>query len=292
MEAPEEDSQAAVADGEDAPPAQKLSKNARKKQQKQEFREKRKAERKAAEKEKKKRELERKRREWDEKLAGASEEERVRLVESRREARRERMEQRSEEREMKIARLRGATEVGQKLVLDLEFGHLMSPSEIHSLVHQVMYCYAVNGKSTSPAHLWLTGCTGEIDSQLKKLPGYEKWIIERESRSYIDALHHEKENMVYLTADAEVELHELDLKKIYIIGGLVDRNRWKGITQRKAKEQGYSLQSFHWRVLTVNQVVEILLKFLETKDWKASFFKVIPQRKICEEEPESRNEDA
>jgi len=77
-----------------------------------------------------------------------------------------------------------------------------------------------------------------MDSQLKRLPGFNKWIIEKESRSYIEALKDQKENLVYLTADAETILEDLDPKKIYIIGGLVDRNRWKGITMKKAQEQG------------------------------------------------------
>ena len=101
-----------------------------------------------------------------------------------------------------------------------------------------MYCYAVNRRCTSPSHLWLTGCRGEMENQLQRLPGFDKWIIEKESQSYIDALQDQKENLVYLTADSETVLDELDLKKIYIIGGLVDRNRWKGITMKKASEQG------------------------------------------------------
>lgn len=101
-----------------------------------------------------------------------------------------------------------------------------------------MYCYAVNGRCTNPGHLWLTGCEGEMGSQLQRLPGFDKWIIEKESRSYIEALQDQKENLVYLTADSETVLDELDLKKIYIVGGLVDRNRWKGITMKKAEEQG------------------------------------------------------
>lgn len=101
-----------------------------------------------------------------------------------------------------------------------------------------MYCYSVNGRSPTPAHLWLTGCDGDMGSQLQRMPGFDKWIVEKENRSYIEALHGEKSNLVYLTADSETVLDELDINKIYIVGGLVDRNRWKGITMKKAKEQG------------------------------------------------------
>lgn len=36
----------------------------------------------------------------------------------------------------------------------------------------------------------------------------------------------------------------------------------------------------------MNQVIEILLKFLESRDWKDSFFQVIPQRKRFEADSE------
>ncbi|KAJ8770476.1 hypothetical protein K2173_017967 [Erythroxylum novogranatense] len=278
---------------------QQLSKNAQKKLLKQQRYEAKKAEKKAFIKEQKKKEAERKRKEWEETLASVPEEERSKLIESRRELRRERMEQRSQEKEEKIGRLTRAKEVGQNIVIDLEFAHLMTENEIHSLVQQVMYCYAVNGRCANPGHLWLTGCSGEIETQLQRLPGFDKWIIEKESQSYIEALQDQKENLVYLTADSETVLDELDPKKVYIIGGLVDRNRWKGITMKKAEEQGIEtaklpignyLKMSSSQVLTVNQVIEILLKFLETRDWKASFFQVIPQRKRGEVEPEECKE--
>ena len=101
-----------------------------------------------------------------------------------------------------------------------------------------MYCYAVNGRCSFPAHLWLTGCQGEMETQLQRLPGFDKWNIEKEKQSYSQAFSDQKDNLVYLTADSETVLDELDPTKVYIIGGLVDRNRWKGITMKKAEEQG------------------------------------------------------
>ena len=114
-----------------------LSKNAQKKVLKQQRYEAKKAEKKAQEKQQKKENAERKRKEWEETLASVNEEERSKLIESRRNLRKERMEKRSEEKEKKIERLTRATQCGHKIVIDLDFAHLMTPSEIHSLVQQV-----------------------------------------------------------------------------------------------------------------------------------------------------------
>ncbi|XP_047942254.1 tRNA (guanine(9)-N1)-methyltransferase [Salvia hispanica] len=287
--------------------APSMSKNAQKRLLKQQRFEAKKAEKKAQMKEHKKREAERKRTEWAEKLASLDEEEREKLIEQRKGMRRERMEKRSEEKGQKLERLQQARANGQNVVIDLEFAHLMTSTELSSLVQQIMYCYALNGRCPMPAHIWLTGCKGEMQDQLTRIPGYDRWLIEKEDKSYIESFKDQKENLVYLTADSENVLDVLDPKAIYIIGGLVDRNRWKGLTMNKANEQGIKtaklpigsyLKMSSSQVLTVNQVVEILLKFLESGDWKHSFFEVIPLRKRGEagtegnaEEGEGKDED-
>ncbi|XP_040248689.1 tRNA (guanine(9)-N1)-methyltransferase isoform X2 [Aegilops tauschii subsp. strangulata] len=261
----ESEQAAVVGDGN---PSQ-LSKSAKKKLLKQERQAARKAERKAGEKERRRADIERRRREWEESLAAApSQEAREAMLAARRETRLERVGKRVEERGARAKRLRRAAEGGQKVVLDLEFADLMRPNEIHSLTQQIMYCYAVNGRSATPAHLWLTGCSGEMGTQVQRIPGFDKWIIEKEAKSYLEAFADCKENLVYLTADAETVLDDLDMSKIYIIGGLVDRNRWKGITQKKAVDQGIQsaklpignyLKMSSSQVLTVNQVFENVL---------------------------------
>jgi tRNA (guanine9-N1)-methyltransferase len=116
-----------------------------------------------------------------------------------------------------------------------------------------------------------------------------------------------KESVVYLTADSDVELLELSPEETYIIGGIVDKNRYKvnllsshsisyepdprqALCENKARSQtirtarlpiGIYLKELPTRkVLTVNQVVDILLNWVEHRDWKKALFDVMPQRKF------------
>ena len=77
-----------------------------------------------------------------------------------------------------------------------------------------------------------------------------------------ESYHYPKDKMVYLSADAEETLTELKDDEVYVIGGIVDRNRYKYLTLNKAKWKKecrvrtrlpLELVRFHGsRVLTVN----------------------------------------
>ncbi|WWC68453.1 uncharacterized protein I206_102381 [Kwoniella pini CBS 10737] len=96
--------------------------------------------------------------------------------------------------------------------------------------------------------------------------------------------------LVYLSADSEEEITELNENEIYIIGGIVDRNRYKNLCQNKAENLnirtarlpiGKFIENLPTRkVLTVNQVFDILLQYIQLNDWQKAFETVIPQRKF------------
>ncbi|KAH8819508.1 guanine-N(1)--methyltransferase [Xylogone sp. PMI_703] len=95
-------------------------------------------------------------------------------------------------------------------------------------------------------------------------------------------------SVVYLSSDSPYTIEKLEPNTSYVIGGIVDKNRHKGICYKRACERGIrtgklpigeymTMQSRS--VLAVNHVVEILLKWLETGDWGEAFLSVIPKRK-------------
>ncbi|WVQ97063.1 hypothetical protein IAU59_004173 [Kwoniella sp. CBS 9459] len=107
-----------------------------------------------------------------------------------------------------------------------------------------------------------------------------------------------RHRLVYLSADAEEELTTLSEDDVYIIGGIVDRNRYKNLCQDKAEKLeirtarlpiGSFIANLPTRkVLTVNQVFDILVQYITLEDWKAAFEAVIPQRKYHESKKAKR----
>lgn len=104
-------------------------------------------------------------------------------------------------------------------------------------------------------------------------------------------------NIVYLTSDSPHTLDVLSPYTTYIIGGLVDKNRHKGICYKMAMERniptaklpiGDYMTMQSRSVLTTNHVVEIMLKWLESKDWAKAFLQVIPKRKEARLKPKTK----
>ena len=110
-----------------------------------------------------------------------------------------------------------------------------------------------------------------------------------------------KASIIYLTADSPHTLDRLEANTSYIIGGIIDKNRHKGLCYKRARERGIAtarlpigeymtMQSRS--VLAINHVVEIMLKWLETGDWGESFLSVIPKRKEAKLRVKEGTEDS
>ncbi|KAF4993015.1 hypothetical protein FDECE_13537 [Fusarium decemcellulare] len=98
----------------------------------------------------------------------------------------------------------------------------------------------------------------------------------------------EYKDIVYLSSDSPYTLDRLEPNTSYVIGGLVDKNREKGLCYKRARERGirtarlpigqYMVMQSR-QVLATNHVVEIMLKWLEYENWGDAFLSVIPKRK-------------
>ncbi len=189
----------------------------------------------------------------------------------------------------KKARLLQGLKEGQRIVIDYDFESYMHSGEIKSIVQQTNFSYGMNGKSVHPCHLILTSIKGDIEKAFdRQIPSRNSWIATQTSQSYLEMFANERDKLVYLTAEAEDEIQELDKDKIYVIGGIVDRNRHKGLCYTRAKEHGIPtarlpigeyIKLSRSPVMCTNHVVEILVKWQETKDWEQAFDAVIPDRK-------------
>jgi Trm5-related predicted tRNA methylase len=181
---------------------------------------------------------------------------------------------------------------------------------------QLCRSYGSNRKSRNPVHIILTSVSDSALEALNRM-SVKNWkgvkvfskhwslltkqdlesvgisfyfatstaLVENQASSSITSL---VEQFVYLTGDSTSTLEKFSEDKIYIIGGIVDKNRHKELTLKKAEEHGVLTAKLPVRenikltsssILTCNQIFELILKFLDCSDWPETFRFCIPDRK-------------
>lgn len=183
-------------------------------------------------------------------------------------------------------------EASFKICLDCSFGDYMSIKEIGSLSQQIRYCYSVNKNSPNPVYFSVSNLCGHLYDRLGKVSGFPTQWLRRAfsfSENNFIGMYPQQSKIVYLTSDSKRSLDEVVNDEVYVIGGLVDRNRLKGITERKARDLGIRtaklpigeyMQLLTANVLTCNHVFEILLKYRQNgNNWNKAFLDVVPRRK-------------
>lgn len=150
-----------------------------------------------------------------------------------------------------------------------------------------------------PFYLALTSVSGRLKERLNTAMSTSlNWkIVKSEKHLTEEFAEQARDNkIIYLTADSETVLDELAEGHVYVLGGIVDRNRHKNLCKGEAEKYGLRTARFpidqymqlaSSQVLTVNQCFDIMLKYAETKSWKEAVETVIPKRKVkseCDQE--------
>lgn len=211
------------------------------------------------------------------------------------------------------------------IVIDCDFDDLMRDNERISLGSQITRCYSDNKNSMLRAHLTVCSFGGKLkerydgllnkhyqswrgvrfleDDFVEAAKQAKLWMVDEQGGKLAGALQpsstdeddgeaeskaKEQGEVIYLSSDSNETLTKLKPYSTYIIGGLVDKNREKGICYKRAMQKnvktarlpiGEYVDMTSRKVLATNHVNEIMLKWLECGDWGEAFMKVIPKRK-------------
>jgi tRNA (guanine9-N1)-methyltransferase len=225
--------------------------------------------------------------------------------------------------EKRMRHIQRPVQLNVTIILDCDFDNLMRDNERVSLGSQITRCYSDNKNSKFRAHLTVSSFGGHLRERFDGLLNgvYKQWkgmrfmdedFVETSVKAkewmddtrgkpfkgafakYADLESAQIEELkqqgevVYLSSEADDTLEELKPFSTYIIGGLVDKNREKGICHKRATERGIRtaklpigkyLDMASRKVLATNHVNEIMVHWLECGDWGEAFMKVMPKRK-------------
>jgi tRNA (guanine9-N1)-methyltransferase len=225
------------------------------------------------------------------------------------------------------------------IVFDCDFEDLMFDNELKSLGLQITRCYSDNRKAQFRTHLALSSFGGKMKErfdgilakQYTSWKGFQffeedfvavaekakEWMTGPKGGEVAGAMKTSTEGedsseqvkpeeaaeegeIVYLSSESDNVLTHLKPNSTYIIGGLVDKNRHKGICHKRAVARGIKtaklpigqyLEMKSRQVLVTNHVLEIMLKWMEFGDWGKAFMAVMPERKGAKLKGDAEDED-
>ena len=93
---------------------------------------------------------------------------------------------------------------------------------------QLQTIYGENKRFTKPFRIIYTSIGGQIEAQLEKNNSHLWRNLPQHKEHFMTIFKGEIHKLVYLSAEATDVCTEVDPNSIYIIGGIVDRNRHKG----------------------------------------------------------------
>jgi tRNA (guanine9-N1)-methyltransferase len=225
------------------------------------------------------------------------------------------------------------------VIFDCDFEELMFDNELKSLGLQITRCYSDNRKANFRTHLALSSFGGKMKERFDGILAkqYTSWKgfqffeedfveVSEKAKAWMsgpnggevlgalktsagaagsgeqeqDGALAEEGEVVYLSSESDNVLTHLKPNSTYIIGGLVDKNRHKGICHKRAVSRGIKtaklpigeyLEMKSRQVLVTNHVLEIMLKWMEFGDWGKAFMAVMPERKGAKLKGDGDEED-
>ncbi|XP_015705560.1 tRNA methyltransferase 10 homolog B isoform X1 [Coturnix japonica] len=190
---------------------------------------------------------------------------------------------RQHSRAMVEERLLDARTSGPWLCIDLGLADYMTPKETSRLAAQIRRLYGANRQAEQPFWIYLTELVpgSPIHREcLRMNDGFSGYLMDTTQESYLDLF--PLDAIVYLTPDSENVLEDIDPKKVYVLGGLVDESIHKNLTLQRAREQSlqtarlpireYMVKSmntknYYSETLAINQVFDVLSTYYKTQSW-------------------------
>uniref|UniRef100_H0XRG2 tRNA (guanine(9)-N(1))-methyltransferase n=1 Tax=Otolemur garnettii TaxID=30611 RepID=H0XRG2_OTOGA len=180
---------------------------------------------------------------------------------------------------------------GPRICIDLSMTHHMSKKELSRLAGQIRRLYGSNKKADKPFWICLTGFTTDsplYEECLRMNDGFSSYL---KSRCGVIVI------FFFLSFIFSLALEDVDLNKVYILGGLVDESiqKVKGVNTQK-EERAYSPKlallpvqeymvrcqngkNYHSKILAINQVFDILSTYFDTHNWPEALKKGVSSGK-------------